>query len=190
MNKSCPFPIPATEELRQAINKLDLTMPLAKVMDTTEGYGWSADVARRIECDYKRFLFLTVTSTTPIVPTKNIDKLWHAHILDTQKYAHDCEVLFGAFLHHFPYFGLRGDRDRANLSAAFSTTSRAWRDTFGDELRTTTSGLCTGACSGNGGCSNCGSNGCNSEIESDGIRSGTEEFRLVFASNLPPALPM
>ncbi len=42
MNKSCPFPIPATEELRQAINKLDLTMPLAKVMDTTEGYGAGA----------------------------------------------------------------------------------------------------------------------------------------------------
>lgn len=28
--------------------------------------------------------------------------MWHAHILFTQKYAADCDRIFGSFLHHFP----------------------------------------------------------------------------------------
>ena len=41
------------------------------------------------------------------------------HILDTRAYSRDCEFLFGRFLHHFPYFGMRGDADRAALDRTF-----------------------------------------------------------------------
>jgi hypothetical protein len=40
-----------------------------------------------------------------IVPTWEIDQVWHHHILDTHKYAQDCQWLFGYFVHHYPYFG-------------------------------------------------------------------------------------
>lgn len=158
------FPIEPTEELRRKIDDLDLSMPLMKCMDTDEGYGWSPDHARLMERDYKRFLYLTVTRHEAIVPTKEIDKLWHAHVLDTRKYFADCEHLFGEYLHHFPYFGLRGEEDARNLSSAFAVTKDIWSNVFGDasSLSKATQGgiaLCTGECSQNGGCSNCGSNG-------------------------------
>jgi hypothetical protein len=38
----------------------------------------------------------------PIIPTREIDIVWHFHILDTRKYAFDCKILFGYFLHHRP----------------------------------------------------------------------------------------
>ena len=41
------------------------------------------------------------------------------HILDTRKYAADCEAAFGHFVHHFPYLGLRGEEDTKALEAAF-----------------------------------------------------------------------
>lgn len=39
-----------------------------------------------------------------LVPTRDIDTVWHYHILDTHKYASDCKVVFGYFLHHNPNY--------------------------------------------------------------------------------------
>jgi hypothetical protein len=44
-----------------------------------------------------------------------VDTFWHFHILDTVKYAADCERVFGYFLHHNPYIGLRGGGDEEVL---------------------------------------------------------------------------
>lgn len=35
-------------------------------------------------------------------PLKDVDAVWHYHILRTQKYFADCEAVFGYYLHHFP----------------------------------------------------------------------------------------
>jgi hypothetical protein len=62
-----------------------------------------------------------------------VDKFWHGHILDTLKYAEDCDVIFGRFLHHFPYFGMRGAEDAANLARAGEVTQRLYLQEFGGE---------------------------------------------------------
>lgn len=36
------------------------------------------------------------------VPNKQIDEMWHEHILDTRKYSDDCQTVFGYYLHHTP----------------------------------------------------------------------------------------
>jgi hypothetical protein len=59
-----------------------------------------------------------------IAPTKAIDQAWHAHILDTEKYAGDCAAVFGRFIHHYPYFGMRGRRDALALAEAAARTRR------------------------------------------------------------------
>jgi hypothetical protein len=59
-----------------------------------------------------------------IAPTKAIDQVWHAHILDTEKYAGDCDAVFGRLIHHYPYFGMRGRRDAAALAEAAARTRR------------------------------------------------------------------
>ena len=56
------------------------------------------------------------------------------HILDTRKYAEDCDKLFGYFLHHFPYFGMRGDDDRNDLQEAFTRSQSLMMQTFGENL--------------------------------------------------------
>jgi len=88
---------------------------------------------------YKRFLYLTMRHPgKQIVIPEVLDVFWHHHILDTRKYADDCEKVFGQFLHHFPYFGLRGEEDRQALTNAYRDTleimRREWGETTEDEL--------------------------------------------------------
>jgi hypothetical protein len=67
-----------------------------------------------------------------VVPSKEIDIFWHTHILDTQKYMSDCENLFGKYIHHFPYFGMRGEKDRRHLEKAFCETEKLFLLHFGE----------------------------------------------------------
>jgi hypothetical protein len=90
---------------------------------------------------------------TPIVPTKDLDKVWHAHILDTVKYEADCNEIFGTFLHHFPYFGLRDDDDAKNLQAAFANTRSLFQEHFSFDPAKPVAADC-----GGGSCQ-CGCNG-------------------------------
>ena len=65
------------------------------------------------------------------MPSKLVDKFWHLHILDTEKYIEDCRHCFGSILHHFPYFGMRGDQDAANLQSAYGKTFVLYQQAFG-----------------------------------------------------------
>jgi hypothetical protein len=69
-----------------------------------------------------------------VVPTMAIDRVWHAHMLDTAKYRADCLLVFGRFLDHFPYAGLRGEEDRLAWLSDFARTRALFREHFGVEL--------------------------------------------------------
>lgn len=136
--------------LRSALDSLDLSAIKFKLMDKEEGKGWDRVYADMVESQYRRFLFLTVTAGATIGVTADIDAFWHAHILDTMKYAEDCQSVFGFFLHHFPYFGMRGEQDAHNLMATMDSTKQLWEDTFGEPLVALsgkTCGTCGGSCS-------------------------------------------
>jgi hypothetical protein len=82
---------------------------------------------------YRRLLFLNFKyKDRPIVVSEAIDAFWHQHILDTRKYAEDCETVFGEFLHHFPYFGLRGEEDQRALRTAYDATLDLMKQEFGE----------------------------------------------------------
>ena len=122
-------------QIVSAIQALDLDLIKVKLMGTDEGHGWSREYADRMEVAYKRFLTLLVTHPeTTVAPSKEIDKFWHGHILDTMKYAEDCQQVFGYFLHHFPYFGLRGADDAAQLSQAGQDMERLYQQEFGEPM--------------------------------------------------------
>jgi len=118
--------------LKEAIARIDLRRVVAKLMDRDHGKGWCSAKARNILKRYRRFLYLTVTQVDPVVPTEDIDELWHAHILDTRAYAADCKATFGFFLHHFPYFGLRDHEDADALRKAFERTSALYEAKYGE----------------------------------------------------------
>lgn len=130
------------EQMVEAVFSLDLDPIKFKLMDATEGYGWTREEADRRELEYKRFLALIAKfPDEAIVPNKEVDKFWHAHILDTMKYAEDCHAVFGYFLHHFPYFGMRDEEDAANLANASERTQALYRQEFG-AAKQTDAGYC------------------------------------------------
>lgn len=123
------------EEKIKRIRALDLGCIKFKLMDREDGLGWSRAQCDEVEEGYRRFLILLVVYPNEnIVPTKLIDTFWHYHILDTQKYDRDCKNALGYFLHHFPYFGMRGAEDKQNLIDAGARTSQLYNDLFGESL--------------------------------------------------------
>jgi hypothetical protein len=115
------------------IAQLDLTMVKLKLMDTEEGRGWAADYCDRVETEYRRYLVLSRHyPEKAIVPSRIVDDFWHYHILDTQAYAEDCERVFGFFLHHYPYFGMRGPEDAQALGDADDETLALYDRHFGE----------------------------------------------------------
>lgn len=130
-----PSPKPSTVEgAMAAIESLDLSMVKLKLMDKEEGQGWSQEQVDFVETRYRRYLCMVLLDPNgSVVPTKDIDLFWHQHILDTRAYAVDCDRTFGFFLHHFPYFGMRGEEDARNLQASFEETRASYSRLFGED---------------------------------------------------------
>ena len=112
---------------------LDLAPIKFSLTQRKEGAKWSRDKADLLEVWYRRFLYLVnLYPKTTLVPSRDIDIFWHAHILDTKKYMKDCENLFGKYFHHFPYFGMRGAKDQSNWEDAFQKTDELYLQHFGE----------------------------------------------------------
>jgi hypothetical protein len=85
------------------------------------------------EQSYRRFLTLRkMYPERTLVPSALIDLVWHYHILDTRKYMADCQRVFGAYLHHDPYFGLGDDEDWNANQRGWAETCQLWQETFGE----------------------------------------------------------
>lgn len=120
------------DEKEEVILHLDFHMIKMKLMDKSEGLGWTYNQSEVAEFEYKKFLILIYRyPEINIVPTKLMDAFWHFHILDTQKYYDDCHLIFGRLIHHFPYFGMRGKADELNLVRSFQKTKRLYKLNFG-----------------------------------------------------------
>ena len=93
-----------TTNVLHSIAALNLEPIKNKLMDAEHGEGWSQAKADAMELEYRRFLHLMHKFPNESAsPTKAVDTFWHYHILDTQKYAADCDDVFGCFMHHNPY---------------------------------------------------------------------------------------
>jgi hypothetical protein len=116
-----------------AIDTMDLSLIKFKATRQEDGYGWSGKRADQIEAAYKRYLILHAKYPgMTLAPERDVDRFWHLHILDTRKYAADCDEAFGHFVHHFPYLGLRGEDDALALQAAFDAMQALYAREFGE----------------------------------------------------------
>ena len=98
-----------------------------------EKQGWPLERAEAARAEYIRFL--TLLQRRPgfmLIPWPNkegqddLDQFWHQHILDTAKYAADCNALFGRIIHHNPHVA-RGSEDERD---AEKKTQRLYARTF------------------------------------------------------------
>lgn len=123
-----------TKNIDANIAALDLEMIKMKLREPEEGENWSLAQCDSAEIEYKRYLHLCLVYGKGIVPNKIQDKFWHFHILDTRAYHKDCENIFGYYMHHFPYFGMRGEQDAKDLEHSFYKTKELYLKTFGEEI--------------------------------------------------------
>jgi hypothetical protein len=126
-------PMCATDALAVLEEHLDLADVRMKLAHPDEGVGISPGEIMVMEREYRRFLVLHLLHPdADIVPCKVVDEMWHRHILDTAAYRTDCVVIFGRFLDHYPYFGMRSDQDAEDLAGAYSDTIAKYRAAFGE----------------------------------------------------------
>lgn len=122
------------ETMWQAIDALDFSRMKAKLLHQTHAQ-WSAESLEHAERGYRQFLKLAAKYPhTPAVPSEQVDAFWHAHILDTRRYASDCERIFGYVLHHDPYVGIDGPEDEARLLEMADVSNALSMREFGNSL--------------------------------------------------------
>jgi hypothetical protein len=114
-----------------AIDALDFERIKAKLLHRHRGAMTSEAVAHA-EAGYRQFLKLAAKyPDEPVVPNEEVDEFWHMHILDTQRYAADCERIFGYVMHHNPYMGIDGEEDEARLLEAAERSEKLFAREFG-----------------------------------------------------------
>jgi hypothetical protein len=117
-----------------AIHALDLESVKLRVMDAELGEGWTRDYADSIEAAYKTYLTMLVKypdDAEDILLSEDVDEFWHTHILQTMKYAEDCQTVFGNFLHHEPHVGEITVTVLEKRAALAEKTRRLYEQEFG-----------------------------------------------------------
>jgi hypothetical protein len=154
-----PAILPITmQELRAKFTSfnqsLDLNPIKYKLMKDKD---WTLERANQVEPQYKAFLFLIGSKVkAEFVPTFDIDEMWHTHILDTRKYMMDCALHFGAYIHHYPYLGMKDADDRSRAETLFASTCTTIAEAFNINIHDLDATSC-----GGGGCGHgCGGHGC------------------------------
>jgi hypothetical protein len=93
---------------------------------------WKTEKRRDALRRYEQFLLLAKKHPgTALAPTRDIDEMWHLHMLSPCAYFDDCEALFGDLLDHDGGFG-KDPTETPALIAAFDETARLWQQEYGE----------------------------------------------------------
>jgi len=93
---------------------------------------WDEERVARALQEYKQFLALMHWHPEAIlVPSDDIDDVWHTHILNTARYQSDCETIFGCLQHHYPTFGASDEVQEAHLTDR-EKTLQLFEEAFGE----------------------------------------------------------
>lgn len=136
---SAHIKFPTLDESFEHIQRLDFSMIIYKITqpDPSIAMLWDEESAIEATRYYKNYLWLLRKYSelhSVIPPSIEIDEIWHHHILDTYQYEKDCLMIFGQFLHHYPYFGMRGEQDKIDLHNQFEITQQLHFKEFGEYI--------------------------------------------------------
>lgn len=114
-----------------SIDALDLERFVPKLQRDHKSYFPDEETARKAIAEYRRMLKLVQRyPSSPVVPSKLVDLVWHEHILDTMQYRRDTLRMFGQYIHHNPSFG--GDDEKAELVEQQDAMFGLYRQLFGE----------------------------------------------------------
>lgn len=122
-------------EVRHYINAINFAPIVNRIVKEK---GWLHEEVLQIVELYKRFLFLQrkYGDHFRLVPTPEIDEVWHAHILYTKEYHDDCEQLFGKYFYHAPEEPMSKQAlpKELNMEKCFSDTQELYFKEFGEYI--------------------------------------------------------
>lgn len=121
---------PTVEEAMRIVSAIDLSGLMARLALPATGAGWTDEEALLAEREYRRFLALHLLHPgVPLTPSKLVDQVWHAHILDTRNYERDMRTVLGRFLHHDAHTAGPAPSPEAE-AAAWERTRQLYRAAF------------------------------------------------------------
>jgi uncharacterized membrane protein YgcG len=97
------------------------------IIRVAEKHDWRPSKVRALIEEYKKFLYIAVTDG-PATPSKEVDEIWHEHILFTESYFGTWTKVLGRTLHHKP--GFEGE----DFSKTFKRIEDKKREYFGAEV--------------------------------------------------------
>ncbi|MBD2567791.1 glycine-rich domain-containing protein [Anabaena lutea] len=122
-------------DMIQKLRLLDLQPTAFLLTHPKKAIRWTQEKTVQAIAHYKMFLLLHyLYPDQNIVPTEEIDLVWEHHFADNAKYRQDCQMLFGHFLDHNPYFGILDEADEKNWLAAFAETKLLFEKHFGRDF--------------------------------------------------------
>jgi len=130
----------ATRTLPESIAQLNLEYLGRKLLDDDAFEAkrrngerlWDEERVARALKEYKQFLALMLwTPEAVLVPSEDIDEVWHTHVLNTARYQADCETIFGRFQHHFPTFGESEEVQEEHMKGR-DETLKMFEEAFGE----------------------------------------------------------
>ena len=121
-----------------AIAPLELftNLELSEVVDRVadENPTWDTERLTTAVDQYKRWMYLCAIKPPGLSlgmggspGSKDVDEVWHAHLMFTRKYEKDCMVLCGKFLHHQP-----ATKGNPGEKGSFRNTMDLYESTFKD----------------------------------------------------------
>ncbi|MFW9928918.1 MAG: glycine-rich domain-containing protein [Candidatus Thorarchaeota archaeon] len=121
------------EQARYLIYNQDMS---AIIYRLTHVNGWSSDEAIEATNQYRNYLYLAkkYKDSYTLPPSKDIDDVWHAHILHTKDYIKFCNEVFGEYLHHTPGTGEVQDKNNNKFPNLFEQTQELYKREFGDYI--------------------------------------------------------
>lgn len=111
-----------------------ISIDLADAARRSESFpkDWSDEQLHAAIARYERFLLLAAAHRgVSLAPTRDIDEVWHLHMLRPKAYHEDCLRLLGYLLDHDGGFG-KEPEELPLLQRAFSRTAEMWQEAYGE----------------------------------------------------------
>ena len=95
--------------------------------------GADEQTVRTAELRYRKFLGLVAKyPDIELSPARDIDQVWHLHMLQPRAYLEDCNRIFGDILDHDGGFGKDSEQQYQELLKVFDQTAMLWTSEYSE----------------------------------------------------------
>jgi hypothetical protein len=128
----CPPQLEVYQQLLDDFIQNDPNTATLRQVITHENH-WSPNYAQRVIEEYKKMLLIAAATQIPLTPSKDVDKVWHTHLLQTKSYWQMCEKVFNMPIHHqLPQGDQPLAQTQADAKKTYQQTLTRYRDVLGE----------------------------------------------------------